>query len=580
MALKDLVEAQASYNRKKIGLSEERIEAIIPIVRQYIAYWREYPDMFVDYVQTGNNPDIKKGLELRFYQRVFMRVAMRYKYVYAVYPRGYSKSFLAVLILMVRAILFPGAKLFTAAGGKQQSAGILAEKIDEICRMIPAFEKELDVRPGKTKKSKDKCFYLFKNGSFIDNLAISEKTRGVRRTAGVLEECASMDGKLLQEVIIPTMNVSRQCADGSTHMEEILNQSQLYITTAGYKGTFAYQKLITTLVQMITEPDKAFILGGTWRVPVITGAQNKNFISDLKREGTFNEASFEREYGSHWTGTVEDAFFNGEKFDRNRILQRPEEEASGRSSKLAYYVLSIDVGRKGCQSVVCVFKVTPQVEGGSIKSLVNMYTFNDEHFEDQAVKIKKLYFKYNARRVVIDGNGLGIGLLDFMVKRQIATDGEVYPDFGIYNDDEGFYKKYRTNDTVTDAVYVIKANAPLNTEAYSIVQTQMESGRVKMLIDERTAKAKLMATKVGQAMSPEQRADYLQPFELTSILREEMLNLREENEGINIILKQASKRIPKDKFSAFCYGLYYIKQEEDSKKKKKRFNAKEWKLMN
>lgn len=481
---------------------------------------------------------------------------------------------------MVRAILYPGAKLFTAAGGKQQSAGILAEKIDEICRMIPAFEKELDLRPGKTKKSKDKCYYLFKNGSFIDNLAISEKTRGARRTAGVLEECASMDGKLLQEVIIPTMNVSRQCADGTTHMEEILNQAQLYITTAGYKGTFAYQKLITTLVQMITEPDKAFILGGTWRVPVVTGAQNKNFISDLKREGTFNEASFEREYGSHWTGTVEDAFFNGEKFDRNRILQRPEEEASGRSSKMAYYILSVDVGRKGCQSVVCVFKVTPQVEGGSVKSLVNMYTFNDEHFEDQAIKIKKLYFKYDARRLVIDGNGLGIGLLDFMIKKQIAADGEIYPDFGIYNDDEGFYKKYRTNDTVTDAIYIVKANAPLNTEAYSIVQTQIESGRIKMLIDERTAKAKLMATKVGQAMSPESRADYLRPFELTSILREEMLNLREENEGINIILKQASKRIPKDKFSSFCYGLYYIKQEEDSKKKKKRFNAKDWKLMN
>ena len=376
------------------------------------------------------------------------------------------------------------------------------------------------------------------------------------------------------------MNVSRQCADGTTHMEEILNQAQLYITTAGYKGTFAYQKLITTLVQMITEPDKAFILGGTWRVPVVTGAQNKNFISDLKREGTFNEASFEREYGSHWTGTVEDAFFNGEKFDRNRILQKPEDEASGRSSKLAYYVISVDVGRKGCQSVACVFKNTPQVEGGSVKSLVNMYTFNDEHFEDQAIKIKKLYFKYDARRLVIDGNGLGIGLLDFMVKKQIAADGEIYPDFGIYNDDEGFYKKYRTNDTVTDAIYIVKANAPLNTEAYSIVQTQIESGRIKMLIDERTAKAKLMATKVGQAMSPEQRADYLRPFELTSILREEMLNLREENEGINIILKQASKRIPKDKFSSFCYGLYYIKQEEDSKKKKKRFNAKEWKLMN
>jgi hypothetical protein len=74
--------------------------------------------MFVDYLQTAGRDDIKKGLELRFYQRIFIRVAMRYRYVYAVYPRGYSKSFLAVLVLILRAILYPGAKLFTAAGGK------------------------------------------------------------------------------------------------------------------------------------------------------------------------------------------------------------------------------------------------------------------------------------------------------------------------------------------------------------------------------------------------------------------------------------------------------------------------------
>ena len=55
-----------------------------------------------------------------------------------------------------------------------------------------------------------------------------------------------------------------------------------------------------------------------------------------------------------------------------------------------------------------------------------------------------------------------------------------------------------------------------------------------------------------------------------SILRDEMLNLREENEGVNIILKQANKSITKDKFSAFEYGLYYIKQEEDSKRKRKK----------
>ena len=137
-------------------------------------------------------------------------------------------------------------------------------------------------------------------------------------------------------------------------------------------------------------------------------------------------------------------------------------------------------------------------------------------------------------------------------------------------------KKYRTNSTEQDALYLIKANAPINTEAHTIARSNLSSGKVKFLIDERVAKQKLLNTKVGQNMKPEERANYLKPFTLTSILKEEMMNLREENEGVNIILKQANRGIRKDKFSAFEYGLYYIKQEEESKKRKKKFNAKEW----
>ena len=78
-----------------------------------------------------------------------------------------------------------------------------------------------------------------------------------------------------------------------------------------------------------------------------------------------------------------------------------------------------------------------------------------------------------------------------------------------------------------------------------------------------------MDTKVGQNMTPEKRAETLMPCNLTTSLKEQMLNLVEENEGVNIILKQNNKSIPKDKFSAFEYGLYYIKKEEDRRKKKR-----------
>ena len=573
MALQDLL--NLNQNRKKIGLSEERIRAIIPAARQYISFWREYPDLFVDFMKGPDNT-----FNLFFYQRVFMRAAMRHKYVYAVFPRAYSKSFLAVMILMIRCILYPRCKLFVTSGGKEQAAGIMKEKVKEICTLIPAFEKEIDWGRGKSMEGKDYCKYVFKNGSYFDNIAARESSRGKRRHGGLIEECVGVDGTILSEVIIPTMNISRMCMDGTTQPDETLNKSQIYVTTAGWKNTYPYEKLIQLLVWQIVQPEKSFIMGGTYRIPILMKLLDKNFIKDLKMDGTFNESSFDREYESKWSGSVEDAFFSSEVFDRNRILNQPEYESSGRSSKQAYYVLSADVGRKGCDTVVCVFKVTPQPQGSAIKTLVNIYTLTDEHFEDQAIKLKKLFYKYNAQRLVIDANGLGIGLVDYMIKSQIDPDtADVFPDFGVYNDDELYYKKYRTNNTEQDAMYLVKANAPINTEAHTVARSNLSSGKVKFLIDERVAKQKLMNTKVGQNMKPEERAEYLKPFTLTSILKEEMLNLREENEGVNIILKQANRGIRKDKFSAFEYGLYYIKLEEDSKKKKRKFNVKDFMFM-
>ena len=584
MALQDLLELKNKH--QKIGLSEERVFAVKPELRKYIAFWREYPDLFVDFMVRGNRQEVQEGeFHFYFYQRVFLRCIMRHQYVYAVFPRAYSKSFLSVMALMIRCILYPRANLFVTSGGKEQAAGILKDKVNEICVLIPSFNKEIDWRRGKTLEGKDYCKYVFKNGSTLDNIAARESSRGKRKHGGLVEECVGVDDQILREVIIPTMAISRRCMDGTTQPSETLNKSQVFVTTAGYKGTYPYERLIGFLVRMIMQPDRCIVIGGTWRLPVEVGLQSKTFIQDQKDEGTFNEASFEREYESRWTGDVEDAFFNGEVFDRGRILNQPEYEASGRSSKSQYYIMSVDVGRKGCDSVVCIFKVTPQPQGSSIKSLVNIYTLTDEHFGDQALTLKKLYYKYKARRIVIDGNGLGIGLIDYMVKPSIDPDtNEVYPDFGVYggtqDDAAEEYKKYKSSECEEGAIYIIKATAPINSEAHANTQVNLSSGKVKMLIDEREAKLKLLGKQVGQKMKPEERASYLRPFTLTSILKEELLNLREENEGTNIILKQANKSIKKDKFSAFEYGLYYIKVEEDNKKKRKKFNAAEWMFLN
>ena len=569
MALADLMELSLNAHTKKVGLSEERIKTQKELLRKYIAYWREYPDMFVDFL-CGSNPE---NFHLFFYQRMFLRAVMRHRYAYATFPRAYSKSFLSVLVLMLRCVLYPGSHLFVTTGGKEQAAGIAREKAEEICKLIPGMRNEIDWSRGASKASKNMVEYIFKNGSKLDIMAAQQSSRGKRATGGLMEECILIDQTLLNEVIIPTMNVDRRLSDGSRQEDEVINKSQIYVTTAGWKNSFAYEKLIQILIQQITEPGQAIVLGGTWRVPVMEKLLRKSFIEELKLDGTYNDASFAREYESEWSGDAENAFFSAERFDKHRVLLQPEYEFSGRSSKSAYYILGIDVGRKGCTTEVCVFKVTPQAQGTSLKTLVNLYTWDEEHFEAQTINIKRLYYKYKCRTAAIDANGLGIGLVDFMVKDQIDPEtGELLPNFGVENDEEGFYKKFKTADTEVDAMYLIKANAPINTEAHTYVQTQISSGKIKFLIDESQAKVKLMSTKLGQNMDNDKRAEYLKPFTLTTILREQMLNLVEENEGVNIILKQASRSIKKDKFSAFEYGLYYIKQDEDRKKKRKKRN--------
>lgn len=127
MALSDLMALSGTQSGQKDEITKERIDAIIPIARQYIAFWREYPDMFVDFLSQHHQVEEGKKFSLYFYQRCFLRASMRHRKVYATFPRGYSKSFLSFLVLMVRCVLYPGSHLFVTTGGKELKASSALE---------------------------------------------------------------------------------------------------------------------------------------------------------------------------------------------------------------------------------------------------------------------------------------------------------------------------------------------------------------------------------------------------------------------------------------------------------------------
>lgn len=86
------------------------------------------------------------------------------------------------------------------------------------------------MRQGKCKFDKDYVKITFKNESYFDVVAARESSRGKRRHGGLIEECVGVDGKILNEVIVPLMNISRKCMNGEVNPEETLNKSQIYVS--------------------------------------------------------------------------------------------------------------------------------------------------------------------------------------------------------------------------------------------------------------------------------------------------------------------------------------------------------------
>lgn len=193
----DLLLADDTKQLQKVEITPDRIKAQLGEITKAASFWREYPDKFIDFMKGPNSK-----FNLFFYQRVFLRSVMRNRYAYATFPRAYSKSFLSIMALLTRCILYPGAKLFITSGGKEQAANIAREKIDEILDLIPGFKREIDWKQTNLN-GKDYVRVVFKNGSKLDIVAASQRTRGGRRHGGLIEEAILVDGVLLNEVILP-----------------------------------------------------------------------------------------------------------------------------------------------------------------------------------------------------------------------------------------------------------------------------------------------------------------------------------------------------------------------------------------
>lgn len=555
---------------KGVILNEAYLEEHFKEIGEVMSIFTAYPDIYLDTICPADS-----SFGLFFYQRITLRALMRFKDIYGTAPRAFSKSFLTILAEILQCIFMPGTKRFICAPNKTQSAQIAKEKIVEIYDKWPLLRKEViggEISDTPGNFGKDYVTLKFRNGSQFDVVGALDSQRGGRRHGGLIDETRDHDETPINEVVLPLLNVSRRLPDNTVNESEP-NQQRIFMTSAGVKTSFAYDILVDTFIDSIIHPDSTFVFGCDYRVPILHGLLDKTYINKLKTSSSFSEDSFAREYASIWSGSSEEAWFNFDKMSKYRKIKNPESHAISRANADQFYLLSVDVGRLNDQTVCCVFRVNVSSEGKYFATLVNLYvlgrTVETKPFSIQAIDIKKIIRKFNPREVVIDTNGLGLGIADEMIREQTDSFGEVYPAYGFFNDEN--YLKIQPKEA-PKILYGIKANGPLNSKIHGNAYTRINSGLVRFLIKEQEAKNALLSTKIGQKMTVMQRVQRLMPHEMTTKLFEEMANLRLKKTGANmdIVLEQINPRYPKDKYSSFAYGLWRIKEIEEEQAKRKR----------
>ncbi len=528
----------------------------------YCSYWRAYPDRFIDFIRSA---DCK--IDLFFYQRVMLRILFRYQKVYFTFTRGTAKSFTQILGLLLKCIMYPGTELFICAPGKEQAAKISQANIEKIWSFYPVLQGEVE----KVVFQNDYTRLYFHNGSKLEVIQVSNTARGGRNQGGAIEEIVDdkMKKDILNSAVIPRMANDRLSAFKGKRDPNEVHKFEWYITTAGTRQSFAFEKMKEVLQEM-AQGKSAFNLGAGFEMACMHEQLDVNFINDLRDRPTFNPLSFAREYESVWTGTSDNSLVQLDDLLESRVLTKAEDKAS--NEKGVEYVLAYDVARaEGSQNANCalvVIKTVLRADGTYSKHLVNVYSFEGTHFSEQAKFIKQKVNDFKAKVVVVDSNGAGKGLVDILV-----TDIDENPPYYVINDDR--YDRYKQPDSIP-MVYALSSNTKENkaSDIHNVFVNIVSNKKVKLLHTESAAKAAIDS----KIKDSEVKSKMLLPYIMTDLLCEEIMNLEYKQSGNQTQIKQISRSINKDKFSALEYGLYYIYTLEKANQMKKKEQADAWKF--
>ena len=546
-------------------IEKDKQQKIMETIAWKAGYYRANPHRYVSEVL---------GLSLKWFQQILLWCMMHYNFVMYLAARGQGKTYLTALFCCVRCILFPGTKIVVSSGTLKQANEVLLKIQDDFMKQSSILRSEIE----KCNIGQNDASIYFKNGSWIKTRTSSENSRSARANCIVVDEFRMVDETVINTVLRKFLTSPRQPKylqkPEYAHMQE--RNKEIYMSSAYFKSSWAYKKAQSYTLNFFDDTKKYFICGLPYQVSVREGLLSRSQLEDEMSEADYNELVQQMEMECLWFGDTDGSLFKFDELTARRRLRKAFPPLSFCNDKITIpkltatgkRILSIDVAlmqstkkKKNDASAIFINDLIQVNDTAYQSNFVYGETFEGLKTDELGMIVMKYFYESQCTDLVLDTNGIGLGVYDFITKDQICQEnGKRYQAMTCINDKD-MAERCKVRDA-NKVVWSVKANANFNNEICVLLRNGIQNGKINFLIPEQDADSSLKETYKGYfKMSPTEQAKLKMSYIQTTFAVYELIKLDHEVKNGNIKVKEV-EGMRKDRYSSIAYSYWCACQLE------------------
>ncbi len=346
---------------------------------------------------------------------------------------------------------------------------------------------------------------------------------------------------------------------------------EIYMSSCWFRSHWSFDKSKAYTFNLLGGRNGYFVCALPYQIAIKEGLKKRIEIEDEMSESDFDQATFSMEMGCMPFGATENAFFAFDDVSSRRILHNavypPSFFGNNRFSKIPDLfpkerrILSVDIAlmaskkHKNDASAIMINSAIPTNNDTYIANIIYMENHEGLNTDELALIIRRLYHQFKCTDLVIDTNGVGLGVFDALIQDMIDHEtGELYPALTCCND-KVMAERCKV-ENAPKVIWSVKATASFNNEICILLRSGFQKKKLNLLISEFECEEIIKDKIRGFDKLPAfEQMQYKMPYVQTTLLVYELINLEHEIKGTNIKVKEKSG-MRKDRYSSLAYNYW------------------------